>query len=389
MCTTCGCGKGETRIESGHAHEHRHADGTVHSHPHDHADALGHGHGDDHHGHEHGHAHEHRHDDGTVHSHPHDHSDAHGHGHRDGHHDHDHVRAHEHRHADGAVHSHSHDHAHDHGHAHHDHGHDGLHFGHGPAGAHAPGLSQVRMVQIEQDILGKNDALAADNRRRLAARGIFAVNLVSSPGSGKTTLLVKTIEALKGRREVAVIEGDQETSHDADRIRATGAKALQVNTGKGCHLDADMVGRAVERLAPAARSVLMIENVGNLVCPAGFDLGEAHKVVVLSVTEGEDKPLKYPDMFRRSSLMLLNKIDLLPHVGFDVAKCVEYARRVNPGIRVIELSATRGQGMREWLEWLEEGARLASAAQPESVDALRARLAELEGQVAALKGMLP
>jgi hydrogenase nickel incorporation protein HypB len=355
MCTTCGCGKGETRIESDDAHEH---------------------------------AHEHRHDDGTVHSHPHDHSDAHGHGHGDGHHDHGHVHTHEHWHADGTVHSHWHDHAPDNGHAHHDHGHDDLHYGNGPAGAHAPGLSQARMVQIEQDILGKNDALAADNRRRFAARGIFAVNLVSSPGSGKTTLLVKSIEALRGRHEVVVIEGDQETSHDADRIRATGAKALQVNTGKGCHLDADMVGKAVERLAPPAGSVLMIENVGNLVCPAGFDLGEAHKVVVLSVTEGEDKPLKYPDMFRRSSVMLLNKIDLLPHVDFDVAKCVEYARRVNPGIRVIELSATRGQGMREWLEWIEQGTRAASAAQPEAVDALKARLAEFEAQVAALKGML-
>jgi hydrogenase nickel incorporation protein HypB len=245
------------------------------------------------------------------------------------------------------------------------------------------------MVQIEQDILGKNDALAADNRRRFAERGIFAVNLVSSPGSGKTTLLVKTIEALKGKREITVIEGDQETSHDADRIRATGARALQINTGKGCHLDADMVGSAVERLAPPPGSVLMIENVGNLVCPAGFDLGEAHKVVVLSVTEGEDKPLKYPDMFRRSSLMLLNKIDLLPHVDFEVAKCVAYARRVNPGIRVIELSATKGLGMSEWLAWIEQGVRAAATARTESVDALKARLAELEAQVAALRSLLP
>jgi hydrogenase nickel incorporation protein HypB len=250
-------------------------------------------------------------------------------------------------------------------------------------------MSQARMVQIEQDILGKNDALAADNRRRFAERGIFAVNLVSSPGSGKTTLLVKTIEALKGKREITVIEGDQETSHDADRIRATGARALQINTGKGCHLDADMVGSAVERLAPPPGSVLMIENVGNLVCPAGFDLGEAHKVVVLSVTEGEDKPLKYPDMFRRSSLMLLNKIDLLPHVDFEVAKCVAYARRVNPGIRVIELSATKGLGMSEWLAWIEQGVRAAATARIESVDALRARLAELEAQVAALRSLLP
>jgi hydrogenase nickel incorporation protein HypB len=245
------------------------------------------------------------------------------------------------------------------------------------------------MVQIEQDILAENDALAAQNRRRFAERGIFAVNLVSSPGSGKTTLLVRTIEALKGRCEVVVIEGDQETSHDADRIRATGAAALQINTGKGCHLDADMVGKAVERLAPAAGSALMIENVGNLVCPAGFDLGEAHKVVVLSVTEGEDKPLKYPDMFRRSSVMLLNKVDLLPYVEFDVAKCVESARRVNPLIRVIELSATKGQGMADWIEWVERGTQAAAAARAESVDALKARLVELEAQVAALKSMLP
>jgi hydrogenase nickel incorporation protein HypB len=319
MCTTCGCGQGDTRIEGVHVHEHVHADGTVHRHSHDHADPHGHGH--------------------------------------------------------------------DHGH--HDHGHEDLHYGRGPAGAHAPGMSQARMVQIEQDILGKNDALAAANRKRFAARGIFAVNLVSSPGSGKTTLLVRTIEALKGRRDIVVIEGDQESSFDADRIRATGAPALQINTGKGCHLDADMVGKAVERLAPPAGSVLMIENVGNLVCPAGFDLGEAHKVVVLSVTEGEDKPLKYPDMFRRSSVMLLNKVDLLPYVEFDVSKCIEYARRVNPDIRVFEVSATKDQGMGEWFGWIEHGAETAAAATAESVDTLKARLAELESQVAALKSMLP
>jgi hydrogenase nickel incorporation protein HypB len=348
MCTTCGCGQGETRIEDTRGHEH---------------------------------VHEHVHADGTVHAHFHDHSDPHGHAHDHGRHDHEHL------HADGTMHSHAHDHADDHGH--HDHRYEDLHYGRGPAGAHAPGMSQARMVQIEQDILGKNDALAAANRKRFAARGIFAVNLVSSPGSGKTTLLVRTIEALKGRRDIVVIEGDQESSFDADRIRATGAPALQINTGKGCHLDADMVGKAVERLAPPAGSVLMIENVGNLVCPAGFDLGEAHKVVVLSVTEGEDKPLKYPDMFRRSSVMLLNKVDLLPYVEFDVAQCIEYARRVNPDIRVIEVSATRGQGMSEWFGWIEYGAQTAAAARGESVDALKARLAELESQVAALKSMLP
>jgi len=329
MCTTCGCGQGETRIEGAdaaeHAHEHRHADGTVHSHPYHHA-------------------HDHTHD------HPHDHGDDHGH---------------------------------------HDHHHGDLHFGHGLAGAHAPGMSQTRMVQVEQDILSKNDALAAANRARLAARGVFAVNLVSSPGAGKTTLLVKSIERLQGRHEVVVIEGDQETSRDADRIRATGVRALQINTGKGCHLDADMVGKAIDKLAPAIGAVLMIENVGNLVCPAGFDLGEAHKVVVLSITEGEDKPLKYPDMFRRSSLMLLNKIDLLPYVEFDVARCIEYARRVNPGIRVIELSATQGRGMDEWITWVEQGVDAANAARAGSVDALKSRVAALEAEAAALRSMLP
>ena len=239
-----------------------------------------------------------------------------------------------------------------HVHGHHDHD---LHYGLGPAHAHAPGLSQERMVRIEQDILGKNDRYAAENRQWLAERGIFALNLVSSPGSGKTTLLVRTIEALKGRLAVSVVEGDQQTSADADRIRATGAPAIQVNTGKGCHLDAHMVGHALTRLAPAAGSLLMIENVGNLVCPAAFDLGEAHKVVILSVTEGEDKPLKYPDMFHAADLMLLSKVDLLPYLAFDVARCIEYARRINPGLTVMAVSATSGEGMDAWLDWLTAG----------------------------------
>ncbi|MEW6613559.1 MAG: hydrogenase nickel incorporation protein HypB [Pseudomonadota bacterium] len=248
-------------------------------------------------------------------------------------------------------------------------GHHHLHFGEGPARAHAPGLSQARMIEIEQDILSRNDALAAENRRRLAARGIFAVNLVSSPGSGKTTLLTRSIELLKGRLPVAVIEGDQQTSFDAERIRATGVPAVQINTGKGCHLDAAMVASALDRLRPADDSVLFIENVGNLVCPAGFDLGEAHKVAVLSVTEGEDKPLKYPDMFHAADLMLLNKTDLLPYVPFDVARCIDYARRVNPDIQVIQLSATTGDGMDAWLAWIEAGRRAAAAAR-EGADAL-------------------
>ncbi len=239
---------------------------------------------------------------------------------------------------------------HDHGHDHHHHDHH--HYGHGPAGAHAPGLSQGRMVQIEQDILAKNDAYAARNRAFLDVRGVLALNLVSSPGSGKTTLLVRTIEDLKRELELSVIEGDQQTSVDAERIRATGARAVQVNTGKGCHLDAHMVGHALENLRPADGGLLLIENVGNLVCPAGFDLGEAHKVVILSVTEGEDKPIKYPDMFHAADLMLLSKVDLLPHLDFDVERCFALARRVNPRIGMIRVSAKSGEGLGEWYAWI-------------------------------------
>ena len=230
-----------------------------------------------------------------------------------------------------------------------------LHFGSGPAHTHAPGLSQSQMVRIEQDILGKNDRLAVANREILTARGIFALNLVSSPGSGKTTLLVRTVEALSRRHPVAVVEGDQQTEFDADRIRATGVPALQINTGKGCHLDAYMVGQAVERMDLADDSLLLIENVGNLVCPAGFDLGEAHKVVILSVTEGEDKPLKYPDMFAAADVMLLNKVDLLPYLSFDADRAVEYARRVNPRLQVMRTSSTSGEGFDAWLAWIEAG----------------------------------
>jgi hydrogenase nickel incorporation protein HypB len=225
-------------------------------------------------------------------------------------------------------------------------------FSYAPKHSHAPGMNPSRMLKIEQDILSKNDGYARENRAFLVGRRVFALNLVSSPGSGKTTLLCKTIEMLKGK--AAVIEGDQQTSNDAERIRATGAPAIQINTGKGCHLDAHMVGHAMQQLDIPEHSLLMIENVGNLVCPAAFDLGEAHKVVILSVTEGEDKPLKYPDMFRASDLMLLNKCDLLPHLVFDVDKAIEAARRVNPAIQVMRVSATTGEGMGDWLAWLEQ-----------------------------------
>ena len=208
-------------------------------------------------------------------------------------------------------------------------------------------------IAIETDILAKNDRLAAANRRVLAAKGIFALNLVSSPGSGKTTLLERTLRDLGGKIRSAVIEGDQQTDNDAMRIAATGVPVRQINTGAGCHLDAHMVGHAMEELPLDDIELLFIENVGNLVCPAAFDLGEAHKVVVLSVTEGEDKPLKYPQMFHAARVMLLTKTDLLPHLDFDVAKCLEMARRVSPGIRIFQLSARTGSGMAEWYEWLQ------------------------------------
>lgn len=249
-------------------------------------------------------------------------------------------------------HEHSHDHAHDHSHDHnHQHGHH-HDYGTGPARAHVPGLSQTRMVQIEQDILSKNDQYAQANRRYFDQHGILALNLVSSPGSGKTSLLTRTLNDLKASQALSVIEGDQQTSQDADRIRETGVSAIQVNTGKGCHLDAHMIGHAMDDLKPEDESVLFIENVGNLVCPASFDLGEALRVVILSVTEGEDKPIKYPDMFQGADVMLLNKVDLLPHLDFDVEACMNYARRVKPGIKILQVSARSGEGMSSWYDWI-------------------------------------
>ncbi len=260
---------------------------------------------------------------------------------------------------------HAHDHAHDPPHAH-PHAHD-------PA-------PEAQRITLEQDILAKNAEFAAVNRRLFAERGVFALNLVSSPGSGKTTLLARTVQALRAEFPVAVIGGDQQTANDAERIRAAGAPALQINTGKGCHLDAHGIGHALERLPLPEHGVLFIENVGNLVCPADFDLGEAFKVVVLSVTEGEDKPLKYPNMFAASSLMLLNKTDLLPHLDFDVVRCLDYARRVNPEIEILQLSARTGEGMDAWLDWLRQGQRSALARQVNRLEAdlaaARARLAE-------------
>ena len=217
-------------------------------------------------------------------------------------------------------------------------------------------MSQDRLIEIETGILAKNDRFAAANRAVLADKGVLAVNLVSSPGSGKTTLLCKTIEAL-GDQPLSVIEGDQQTENDADRIRATGARAVQVNTGKGCHLDGHMVGHAMEHLDLAPGAMLFIENVGNLVCPAAFDLGEDAKVAILSVTEGEDKPLKYPDMFTAAKLAILNKTDLAPYCNVDLDLYETNLRRVNPEIEIIRLSALTGEGMQDWTTWLR--ARLA------------------------------
>lgn len=223
-----------------------------------------------------------------------------------------------------------------------------------PVRVHAAGIELTRMVQIEQDIMSKNDEFAQANRALFAQKQTLALNLMSSPGSGKTTLLVQTLQDLTPQFNFSVIEGDQESSQDAERIRATGVQAIQVNTGKGCHLDGHMVGHALPSLPLQPGSVLFIENVGNLVCPAGFDLGESFKIAILSVTEGEDKPIKYPDMFAVADVLLLNKIDLLPYVNFDVDRCVEYARRVNPNIQVIQVSATTGAGMAQWYQWISE-----------------------------------
>lgn len=312
MCTVCGCSEGDVKIEGEH-HQH---DGQQHQDGHEH--------------------------------HPHDHRQAHSH-------NHDHASVVEGAESEGPVSKSTEfkslvsESIVTEG--------DNLHFGQGPAHAHVAGLSQSRMVQIEQDILGKNNVYAEQNRKRFEQQSLFVLNLVSGPGSGKTTLLTETLSRIKEHCAVAVIEGDQQTAHDADRIRATGVQAVQVNTGKGCHLDAHMVGHAMEKFSDMKGGMLFIENVGNLVCPAAFDLGEASKVVILSVTEGEDKPLKYPDMFHASGLMILNKTDLLPYLDFDVERCIAYAKQVNPDIQVIQLSARSGEGMQEWVEWLESHRR--------------------------------
>ncbi|WP_411727123.1 hydrogenase nickel incorporation protein HypB [Methyloglobulus sp.] len=253
---------------------------------------------------------------------------------------------------DGSHHDHNHD--HDHGHPHHSHDHGDSHAHHHDGHAHTHAARHGTTLSLEADILAKNNRLAERNRGWFEGRGILSFNLVSSPGSGKTTLLERTITDLKGELPINVIEGDQETLNDAQRIKATGCKVVQINTGTGCHLEADMLARGLKDLNPPPNSIVMIENVGNLVCPALFDLGENCKVAILSVTEGEDKPIKYPHMFRAAQVMLLNKIDLLPHLNFDVEACVNYAKTVNPDIRIFQLSAISGQGLDEWYGWLKK-----------------------------------
>jgi hydrogenase nickel incorporation protein HypB len=252
--------------------------------------------------------------------------------------------------AHGHVHPHTHKHVHAHDHA--------------PGHAHVHGQRAGSTVAIERDLLARNDASAARNRHWFAQHGILALNLVSAPGSGKTSLLERTLADCGRQTVFTVIEGDQATTNDAERIRATGTRAVQINTGAGCHLDADMVAAGLAALAPQDGSTVMIENVGNLVCPALFDLGEQARVAILSVTEGEDKPLKYPHMFRSSQLLLLNKVDLLPHVRFDVERCLEYAHRVQPALVVLQVSATTGQGMGQWYDWLASRTLAGPVARP-------------------------
>jgi len=300
MCDTCGCSDPNTGVTY-------HKPGEEHAHENPHT-----------HDHEHHYEHEHEHEHGQEH-----HS-----------HTHDHAYSHEHNHD---AHTHSHDHSHEHGSHTREHDH--------PHG---------KEFKIEHDILDKNNMLAERNRGYFEAKNIHAINLVSSPGSGKTTLLEKTISDLKTDISFFVIEGDQQTMNDANRINATGAPVIQINTGSGCHLDAEMINKAVKQLEVKENSLLMIENVGNLVCPALFDLGESHRVVVISVTEGEDKPLKYPNMFSTSDICIINKTDLLPYVDFNVEKAKEYALRINHHLQFFELSAKTGQGMDAWYAWLKK-----------------------------------
>jgi hydrogenase nickel incorporation protein HypB len=240
--------------------------------------------------------------------------------------DHKHDHDHEHPHSHGHGHGHSHDHTHEH----------------------------EKEISVQQDILHHNQMTAERNRGYFEAKKILAINLISSPGSGKTSLLEKTITGLKNKKSIAVIEGDQQTTRDADRIISKGVKAIQINTGNGCHLDAGMVNEAVKKLEVTDNSILFIENVGNLVCPSLFDLGEAHRVVMISVTEGEDKPLKYPYIFASSQFCIINKTDLLPYLDFNIELLKKNALQINPKIKFFEISVKTGEGLNAWIAWLTD-----------------------------------
>jgi len=324
MCATCGCSN-ENTTQHQHEHEHVLEDGTVIRHSHG-----GHDHSDHDHGHSHEHAHTHKHQH-TLNYVP----------------------------VDGSMIRRSHGHHHDdHGHGH---SHEHTHNGH----AHKQSESEARkLIELEASILGKNARLAQQNRRFFSERGIACVNWMSAPGAGKTTLLTHILKQLDG--EVLVVEGDQETERDAERIRQAGGRALQINTGKGCHLEASMLADGLHQLAPGQEALVFVENVGNLVCPALFDLGEAARVVLLSVPEGEDKPLKYPHMFRAADLVLLTKVDLLPYLPFDKAACLANIREVAPHAEVIEVSVTSGEGVSALLDWLN-ALRMRAAAGNEQV----------------------
>ena len=256
----------------------------------------------------------------------------------------DHSVDHHHHSHDSNGHSHDHDHSHSHDHSHdHDHHHHHHHTDH-----------HKTVIEVEQDILQHNDLMAARNRGYFEAKNILALNLVSSPGSGKTSILERTLKDLKTDLSFSVIEGDQQTMNDANRIDALNIPVIQINTGKGCHLESDMIYDAVKQLSPKDNSILMIENVGNLVCPSMFDLGERNRVVIISTTEGEDKPLKYPDMFDTSDICIINKIDLMPYLNFDIEKLKTSALQVNPKLQFFEVSATTGQGMENWYQWLKK-----------------------------------
>jgi hydrogenase nickel incorporation protein HypB len=266
--------------------------------------------------------------------HTHTYTHSHEHHHEKGDHAHTHRHEYSHTHAHDGDHHHDHEHEHDHDHDHHEHSH-------------------ARRIEVEQDLLARNNLMAERNRGYFEAKDIIALNLVSSPGSGKTTLLERTVLELKKELSFYVIEGDQQTMNDANRMHQTGVPVIQINTGEGCHLDADMIHKSIQKLEPDNDSFLMIENVGNLVCPALFDLGESVRIVIMSVTEGDDKPVKYPNMFQTSDLCIINKTDLLPYVDFDMEKAREYAQQINPQLEIIELSVKTGEGMEGWYDWLK------------------------------------